>query len=245
MESGSNQPGKASTIWPARQAYILAVVCLLIGLPVGYLLRGSAPQPAAVQPNAVSVPAASPQAAAPAGMPGAMAQGQMPSSMGQGQMPTLEQMKHMADKQAEPLLAKLKTDPKNATLLYQIANIYTDTHQFQEAISYYQKSLAIDPTSIKTRANLASCLFYTGDVDGALAQLDKALTYDPKHPGVLMNIGIMKWKGKNDVAGAIAAWEKLLKLNPNFEQKAVVEHMLSEAKQQQAKTKAAEAAPKG
>jgi hypothetical protein len=28
-----------------------------------------------------------------------------------------------------------------------------------------------------------------------------------------------KWKGKNDIDGAIAAWEKLLKLNPNFEQK--------------------------
>jgi len=29
-----------------------------------------------------------------------------------------------------------------------------------------------------------------------------------------------------------AAWEKLLKLNPNFPQKAVIEHMITEAKQQ-------------
>jgi cytochrome c-type biogenesis protein CcmH/NrfG len=48
-----------------------------------------------------------------------------------------------------------------------------------------------------------------------------------------------KWKGKNDIDGAIAAWEKLLKLNPNFEQKAVVQHMITEAKQQQAKSKLA------
>ena len=164
--------------------------------------------------------------------------------MGQGPMPTLEQMKHMADKQAEPLLAQLKSDPNNATLLSQVANIYTQTHQFQEAIGYYQKSLQIDPKNIKTRANLASTMFYSGDVDGALAELDKALTYDPKHPGVLMNIGIIRWKGKNDLNGAIAAWEKLLKLNPNFEQKAVVQHMLTEAKQQQAKAKLAPA-PKG
>jgi len=234
MDNGTNQPSKSEATWPARQTYIMAIICLLIGLPVGYLLRGSAPQPAAVQPAETPAPASA-QAAPSSGMP---------AGMGQGPMPTLEQMKHMADKQAEPLLAQLKSDPNNATLLSQVANIYTQTHQFQEAIGYYQKSLQIDPKNIKTRANLASTMFYSGDVDGALAELDKALTYDPKHPGVLMNIGIIRWKGKNDLNGAIAAWEKLLKLNPNFEQKAVVQHMLTEAKQQQAKAKLAPA-PKG
>jgi len=40
-----------------------------------------------------------------------------------------------------------------------------------------------------------------------------------------------KWKAKNDVPGAVASWEKLLKLNPNFAQKEAVQHMISEAKQ--------------
>ena len=86
---------------------------------------------------------------------------------------------------------------------------------------------------------MASCMYYTGDVDGALAELDKALTYDPKHAGTLMNIGIIKWQGKNDIDGAVAAWQTLLKLNPNFPQKDVIEHMITEAKQKQGTASAA------
>src|SRR5208283_5601696 len=65
-----------------------------------------------------------------------------------------------------------------------------------------------------------------------LAELDKWLTYDPKHPGTLMNVGIIKWQGKKDVNGAIAAWQTLLKPNPNFPQKEVIEHLITQARQQ-------------
>ena len=98
-------------------------------------------------------------------------------------MPTLDDMKRMADKQAEPLLAKLKTDPKNVDLLNKTALTYKAAHQFKEAISYFQKALDVDPKNVAIRTDMASCMYYTGDVDGALAQLDKSLTYDPKHAG--------------------------------------------------------------
>ena len=56
-----------------------------------------------------------------------------------------------------------------------------------------------------------------------------------------MNIGIIKWKGKNDIAGAVAAWEKVLQYHPDFPQKELVQHMITEAKQ----TKAAPVASNG
>jgi len=148
------------------------------------------------------------------------------------QMPTLDDMKRMADKQAEPLLAKLKANPKDVDALNKTAITYKAAHQFKEAITYFQKALEIDPANVPIRTDMASCMYYTGDVDGALAELNKSLTYDPKHPGTLMNIGIIKWQGKNDIDGAIAAWQTLLKLNPNFPQKEVIEHLITEAKQQ-------------
>ena len=141
-------------------------------------------------------------------------------------------MKRMADKKAEPLLAKLKTDPNNAETLNQLGILYKATHQFKEAEGYYEKALQVDPKNVNIRTDLASCLYYTGDVDGSVAQLQKSLTYDPKHAGTLMNLGIIEWKGKNDVNAAVAAWEKLLKLNPDFPQKEAVEHMIAEAKGQ-------------
>jgi cytochrome c-type biogenesis protein CcmH/NrfG len=221
MDDSQNEPRATNSVWKPAQTYTMAAVCLLIGLAIGYFLRGSASQPV----TAVASEAAP--------RPGQGAPGQDPhAGMGQQQMPSLDQMKKMADKQAEPLLAKLKSDPNNADLLNQLGTMYRATHQFKTAIDYYQKSLAINPKNVGARTDMASCLYYLGDVDGALAQLNKSLTYDPKHAGTLINIGIIKWKGKNDVDGAVVAWEKLLKLNPNFENREMVEHMIAEAKQQ-------------
>ena len=213
MDEGNELSGK-NPAWKPAQTYMLATICLVIGLAIGYLLRGSA-SPAPAAPEAVQ-------------------QAQDPhAGMGQQRMPSLEEMKQMADKQAAPLLEKLKSDPNNADLLNQIGTMYRATHQFKSAIDYYQKSLDIDPKNVGARTDMASCLYYMGDVDGALAQLDKSLTYDPKHMGTLMNIGIIRWKGKNDVNGAVAVWQKALKLNPDPQNKELIEHMITQAKQQQ------------
>lgn len=228
MEERSKQDGKVTASWTATQTYIMATVCLLIGVLVGYLLRGSA-KPVVPAP-ATSVEMQQPANASPPGM-------------GQG-TPTLEDMKRMADKQAGPLLAKLKNDPNNVELLNKTALTYKAAHQFKEAITYFQKALDVDAKNVPIRTDMASCMYYTGDVDGALAELNKSLTYDPKHAGTLMNIGIIKWRGKNNVNGAVATWEKLLKLNPNFPQKDVIEHLISEAKQQQNTTQSLNS-PKG
>ena len=145
--------------------------------------------------------------------------------------PSLDDLQRMADKKAAPLLAKLKSDPKNAQLWNQVGLTYKSAHQFKEAAGYFEKSLQYDPKNLGVRADYASCLYYTGDVDGALAQLNQSLTYDPKHAGTLMNIGIIKWRGKNDADGAVDAWEKLLQYHPDFPQKDLVQQMLTQVKQ--------------
>ena len=146
-------------------------------------------------------------------------------------MPTLEQLKRMADGKAAPLLEKLKSDSQNPQLENQIGRVYENAHQFKEAAGYFEKSLRQDPRNIGFRADYASCLYYTGDVDGALAQLNQSLTYDPKHAGTLLNIGIIRWKGKNDVDGAVAPWEKLLQYHPDFAQREALQQMIIQAKQ--------------
>jgi Tfp pilus assembly protein PilF len=214
MEEEAKQDGKTSGNWTVTQTYAMAAVCLVVGVLVGYLVRGSA------NPSAQAASATA-QTQQPASAP--------PSGMGQQPMPTMDDMKRMADKQAQPLLATLKTDPKNAALLNKTALTYKAAHQFKEAIPYFQKALDVDPKNVAIRDDMASCMYYTGDVDGALDQLNQSLTYDPKFPGTLLNIGIIKWQGKKDVKGAVASWQTLLKLNPNFPQKEAVEHMITEA----------------
>jgi cytochrome c-type biogenesis protein CcmH/NrfG len=43
---------------------------------------------------------------------------------------------------------------------------------------------------------------------------------------------MIRWKGKNDPTGAIAAWQELLKTNPKLDRRPVVEQMIAEAQHQ-------------
>jgi cytochrome c-type biogenesis protein CcmH/NrfG len=215
MPNEAVEQKSTAVAWQSKQVYTMAAVCLVIGLAVGYLFRGSQSRAPAISQAKQSVG------------PGAgMAEG-----MG-GRMPTLEQMKHMADKKAEPLLDKLKSDPNNSGLLIQVGNIYKATHQFKEASEYYDQALKIDPKNVAIRTEMASCLYYNGDVDGAIAQLQQSLQYEPKDANSLFNLGVMKWQGKQDAQGALAAWQELLKSNPNLsaDRKANVQKLIEEAK---------------
>jgi cytochrome c-type biogenesis protein CcmH/NrfG len=147
-----------------------------------------------------------------------------------GHMPSLEEMKQMADKKAAPLLEKLKGDPNNSDLLIQVGNIYKSTHQFKEAASYYDKALQIDPKNVAIRTEMASCLYYNGDVDGAISQLQQSLRVDPKDANSLFNLGMIRWQGKQDSKGAVAAWQQLLKSNPQLsaERKATVQKLMAD-----------------
>ena len=147
-------------------------------------------------------------------------------------MPSLEQMKAMADKKAEPLLQQLKTDPKNKDLLLRIAYLYKSAHQFKDAAQYFQQALLVDAQNVAVRTERASCLYYDGDVDGALAELQRSLKINPSDANSLFNLGMIRLNGKQDSAGAIAAWQELLKTHPGLDKKAVVEQMISEARQQ-------------
>lgn len=139
--------------WRPTSAYSMTAVCLLLGTLVGYLLRGSA---ASTSPTLQTG-------------------GGSTSAPASAQMPSLDDLKRMADKQAEPLLAKLQADPKNPDLLIQLGTIYEATHGFKEAAGYYHKALAIKPDNVAVRTHAASCLYYAGDVDGALAELQRSL----------------------------------------------------------------------
>jgi cytochrome c-type biogenesis protein CcmH/NrfG len=136
----------------------------------------------------------------------------------------------MADKQAAPLLAKLKSDPKNSLLLSQVAGLYHADHQFSEAVAYYQKALQADPKNVDIRTRLATSLYRSSDADGAIAQLNQALVEDPKDANALFNLGMIRLQAKQDSKGALAAWQRLLKLNPQLsaDRKATVQKLIVE-----------------
>lgn len=209
------------TTWTATQAYALAVFCLAFGLVLGYLFRGSAPV------TSTATAAAAAQPAAPAGMPG------VPASMtapGTAQL-TPQQTAEMVQRAAQPLLQNLKHNPRDFETLVKVGNLYYDSKLFPEAIKYYEQALKLRPENSDVRTDMGTAFWYTGNADKAIAEFNRALKYNPTHPGTLFNMGVVKWQGKMDPAGAVQAWERLLKANPNYPQKQQVLDLIDRARQ--------------
>lgn len=144
--------------------------------------------------------------------------------------PTAEQLRQMADAKAAPQIERLKSDPANPDLLTTIGNSYYDAQQYPVAVDYYGRALQAKPSDASVRTDMATAYWYMGDTDRAIAEFDKALSYEPNKANALFNLGLVKWRGRMDVNGAVADWEKLLATNPNYEGKDKVEQLIAEAK---------------
>lgn len=203
---------KSATQWTGTQAYVLAIICLVAGIALGYFVRGSA------------APAVAHTHAAEASMPGS-------DTPGMQQPPTPEQLKHMADVQAKPLLEQLKTNPKDVQLLYKTGNVYYDAQQFPEAIGYYEQAKSLNPDALDVRTDLATAYYYAGDADRSLTEFDNVLKIDPNYANALFNQGMIRWQAKMDVNGAVGSWKKLLQTNPNYQHRDQVENLIAKAAQ--------------
>ncbi len=206
----------ATTANPSLQpwrVYSMAVLYLTAGLAIGYLLRAT---------RTTELPVTSASAAdRPQPRPGATAN---------ANLPTLDELKQMANRQAAPLLEKLKNDPNNSAVLMQLGAVYHSAHQFKEAAAYYDKASQIDSKNVAARTKLAISLYRSGDVDGALTQLNRTLKNNPSDANSLFNLGMIRLQGKHDSAGAVHAWQQLLKLNPQLseDRKAEVQKLMAE-----------------
>jgi len=206
-----------SDTWTTTQTFAFAAVCLFLGICAGWLLRT-----AHDHSNPLAVTAAA-SAAAPAM--------NIPANLGSGAPSSPAQFQQTVDVQLAPLLGQLKSDPANADLLAQIGNTYYDAKQYPAAIDYYERSLKSQPANASVRTDLGTAYWYNGKPDAAISEFNEALTYQPNKPDTLFNLGIVKWQGKKDTDGAIAAWEKLLATNPNYENKEKVQSLMAQVRQ--------------
>lgn len=197
--------------WTSAQAYVLATICLVVGIAVGYLIRGSAGSD--VRPAMTS--------SAPA----------MPPGPGTNAEPTPEQLRRMAETQAGPVLEQLKTRPQDPKLLAEAGNIYYDAQQYRQAIDYYSRALQVEPHNPNIRTDMGTAYFYLGDADRALKEFDASLKDDPRHGQTMFNKGMVLWQGKGNAQAAVATWETLLKTIPDYPERARVEEVIGKARQ--------------
>ncbi|MGC2321763.1 MAG: tetratricopeptide repeat protein [Terriglobales bacterium] len=181
--------GTSPKTWSTREAYLLGMVCLFVGLVGGYLIRGSSsPETSPPPPPAPAATSSTESAPSAASL-------------------SLE---------AQPLLDALKANPKDVPTLVKLGNVYYDHKAWSDAIRYYQHALDLRPGDPDVRTDMGTAYFYSGFPDKAIEQFNQVLKASPNYPNTLFNLGIVRRDAYQDKAGALAAWEKILKNNPNL-----------------------------
>src|SRR5512146_1216370 len=155
--------------WTGAQAYFLAAFCLLLGVALGYLFRGSAAPAAQAATTLTS-------------QPDTTAQNQQRAAQAQAAL-----------EQAVPLLDAVNKNPGDYDSLVKLGNLFYDGQQFPNAAQYYERALAIHPESADVRTDVATAYWYAGNADRALAEMQISLKYRPGHPQTLFNLGWVRW----------------------------------------------------
>jgi tetratricopeptide (TPR) repeat protein len=116
--------------------------------------------------------------------------------------------------QVNAFVSVAEREPSNAAPRVQLGNLYFDAERYDDAIKWYSDALRLSPKDVDVSTYLGMSYYYTNQPDKALEQLDRSLKLNPKHTKTLLNIGIVKAIGKQDLQGAQQAWEQVITIAP-------------------------------
>jgi cytochrome c-type biogenesis protein CcmH/NrfG len=111
---------------------------------------------------------------------------------------------------------RLKADPKDFATLRQLGDLRYDERNYTEAATIYARALEVHPDDIDVRSDRAGTLVQAGRMDDAIKELQLVLAKNPTHPQALFIMGVALLKGKDDRAGAVASWQKLVDSHPDL-----------------------------
>ena len=178
------------------ESVVFAIAGVFFGLIAGWII-GS--QQTSMSPRAAVAPAAqsAPQSAAP---PGATPGTPAPAILDETQVQAL---RNVVDR-----------DSKNAVARAQLGNLYYDAGRYTDAIKWYGESVALNPGDVNVSTDLGVSYYYNNQPDEAIKQLEHSLQVDPRHSKTLLNLGVVRAFGKQDLKGATAIWQRLVEIAP-------------------------------
>jgi tetratricopeptide (TPR) repeat protein len=119
------------------------------------------------------------------------------------------------DNKVKAFRSVAEREPANPTPRVELANLYFDAERYDDAIAWYGEALKLAPNDINVSTDLGISYFYLNQPDKALEQFKHSLALDPKHTKTLLNVGIVRAYGKQDLPGAEEAWNQVVQIAPD------------------------------
>lgn len=224
VPAGKKAPGAAPAPAPGRSVRLSTCIAgmaltLVLGLYLGTLLPGvlqdirgqeraaaSAPMPPGdATPAAPDAPA--PEAAAP--QPGASARPHPGATD-----PAAAGLPPGLAARLTELEAAVRKDPSSAANWTELGNLFFDAGRVHEAINAYERSLAIAPGNADVLTDLGIMYRENDAPEKAVDCFRKAFSANPRHENALFNAGVVLYNDLGRKDEALAAWRRLLALNP-------------------------------
>lgn len=82
-----------------------------------------------------------------------------------------------------------------------------------EAIQDFDAALALDPNLTDAIGRRAMARYHAGDIRGAVRDLEETLRREPRHFGAWRSLSNLA-EAEDNFPGALAAWKKLLEIDP-------------------------------
>ena len=117
--------------------------------------------------------------------------------------------------QVNALRSMAEREPSNPKPRVALANLYFDAERYDDAIKWYADALKLQPNDVNVSTDLGVSYYYTNQADKALTQFEHSLKLDPRHAKTLLNVGIVRAFGKQDLDGATQAWQQVIKIAPD------------------------------
>ena len=119
------------------------------------------------------------------------------------------------ESKVKALTTVAEQQPTNAQPRIELGNLYFDAERYNDAIKWYADAFKINPKDVNVSTDLGISYYYSNQPDKALEQFTHSLSIDPKHGKTLLNVGIVKAFGKQDLDGAALAWQEVIKIAPD------------------------------
>ena len=143
--------------------------------------------------------------------------------------PGKENVSEEYKKKLSALKQAVDKNPSDTVAIREYADFLTASHKMNEAISYYEKILEINPKRADVRFSLAVIYFNKQDYAKCEAENNEVLSFDPKNQMALYNLGaVAATTGKKDKAKEF--WNKVVSINAESETGKLAEQSLEKIK---------------